>query len=105
MQDMENKDEMLKSFFREQKKEIADYGFSRRVTQKLPAHRNREWIVWSFALVGLTVSLIIGLHTGFIIKLIMWLFQLPFYYILGGLFCFPLLSIPLIFIKGRKSWF
>jgi hypothetical protein len=45
---METDDELLRKFFADNKHEIADNGFSRRVMRRLPARRTRLlWHVWS----------------------------------------------------------
>jgi len=60
---MEDKDEiLLKDFFRENRQEIADDGFSRRVMNRLP--ERRIWIV-SQLLTALTVVLSMGVFIYF----------------------------------------
>ncbi|KAA6307821.1 hypothetical protein EZS27_040505 [termite gut metagenome] len=44
---METDDELLKQFFSEQKKEIADNGFTRRVIRHLPDRRKRLATLWT----------------------------------------------------------
>lgn len=61
-----NNDKMLKEFFGEQKKEIADFGFSQRVMRKLPEQTDRSWIVGLFAGIGFALALFLGLQTGLI---------------------------------------
>lgn len=91
---METKDtdKLLKNFFGEHKQEIQDNGFTRRVMQKLPEQADRSWIVWCFALVGMALSLILGFSSGSIQAGITYLLQIPVYYLIGIVFCFPLIS-------------
>ena len=44
---MENDDRLLKQFFADNKQEIEDNGFSRRVMRRLPARSNRLAQLWS----------------------------------------------------------
>lgn len=44
---METDDKLLNQFFTEQKKEIEDKGFSRRVMRSLPGRRNRLNQLWT----------------------------------------------------------
>jgi len=85
-------DKLLKDFFSENKHEIADNGFTRRVMINLPDHADRVWIVWIFAAIGMAISLYLGITTGFIDQILIILKHVPFYYIIGGIFCFPLVG-------------
>ena len=106
MLDMEtnNNDKLLKEFFGEMKQEIPDDGFSKRLMRKLPEQPERSWIVWAFACIGLLLSLFIGIYTGSILFLLMFLEHLPIYYLLAGVFCFPLIgSLSLYFMQNKSQ--
>ena len=90
---METNDQMLKQFFSEQKHEIADNGFSRRVMRNLPETADRSWIVWIFAAIGMAISIYFGLTSGMLEHAFSLLFKsVPYYYLLAGIACFPLLG-------------
>ena len=90
---METNDKLLKQFFSEQKQEIADNGFSRRVMRNLPETADRSWIVWIFAAIGMAISIYFGLTSGMLELAFSLLFKsVPYYYLLAGIACFPLLG-------------
>ena len=89
---METNDKLLKNFFSQNKQEIADNGFTRRVMRKLPEQADRSWIVWVFAAIGMTISIYLGIYSGLIEQIMLVFRQVPIYYLLGGIFCFPLVG-------------
>lgn len=89
---METNDKLLKDFFSQNKKEIADNGFTRRVMRKLPEQADRSWIVWVFAAIGMAISIYLGIYSGLIEQIMLVFRQVPIYYLLGGIFCFPLVG-------------
>jgi hypothetical protein len=89
---METTDKLLKDFFSQNKKEIADNGFTRRVMRKLPEQADRSWIVWVFAAIGMAISIYLGIYSGLIEQIMLVFRQVPIYYLLGGIFCFPLVG-------------
>lgn len=58
---MENDDKLLNQFFAEQKQEIEDKGFSRRVMRRLPEHRKRISHLWQGIFSLIATALFIGL--------------------------------------------
>ena len=103
---METKDtdKLLKNFFSEHKQEIQDNGFTRRAMQKLPEQADRSWIVWCFALMGMVLSLMLGFSSGSIQAAISYLFQIPVYYLIGAIFCFPLVSTVGLLLAQNKRF-
>lgn len=97
-------DNMLKQFFSEQKQEIADNGFSRRVMQKLPEQRDRSWIVWVFAAIGMAISLYFGLNSGLLNEGIMLLTSIPVLYLVAGIAAFPLIGTAGFFLMQEKNY-
>lgn len=96
-------DKMLKDFFSERKQEIADNGFTQRVMRRLPEQPDRSWIVWVFACIGMMLSLYLGFSSGAIQTLFIYLQKIPFYYLVGVVFCFPLVgSVGLYFAQNRN---
>jgi len=89
---METTDKLLKDFFSQNKKEIADNGFTRRVMRKLPEQADRSWIVWVFAAIGMAISIYLGIYSGLIEQIMLVFRQVSIYYLLGGIFCFPLVG-------------
>ena len=56
-----NEDKLLQKFFAEHRKDIADEGFTRRVIQRLPAHKNRTAQIWTFCCSVLTLVAFVAL--------------------------------------------
>jgi hypothetical protein len=98
------KDNMLKGFFGEQKQEIADNGFTKRVMQKLPEQADRGWIVWVFAAIGMTISLFLGINSGLFQNTLMILTHIPVYYLVAGIFCFPLVGTAGFYFTQNKHY-
>jgi O-antigen/teichoic acid export membrane protein len=100
---METNDQMLKDFFSENKKEIADFGFSQRVMRKLPEQRDRSWIVWLFTSIGIALTLLVGMYSGIIPYLFRYVQIIPKEFILIGAFAFSLVSIvTVLFGQSRR---
>jgi len=99
-----DKDKLLKDFFSERKLEIADNGFTRRVMQRLPEQADRSWIVWIFAAIGMAISIYLGITFGLIVHIISLLNQVPIYYILGIVFCFPLIGTAGFYLSQNRNY-
>jgi len=97
-------DIMLKKFFSDQKQEIVDNGFSRHVTQNLPERIDRIWIVWAFAIVGMTISLLLGISSGLLQNLMAYITHIPINYLITGVFCFPLVGSAGYYFLQRKQY-
>ena len=101
---MEKNDNMLKDFFSENKKEIADFGFSQRVMRKLPEQRDRSWVMWLFAGIGIALTLLLGLSTGLIQYLFLYLQIIPQLYILIGVIGFSIVGGTAILLAQNKNY-
>lgn len=100
---METNDKLLKDFFSENKQEVQDNGFSQRVMQKIPEQTERGWIVWVFACIGLILTVALAIYTGLIQTMFIRFEQIPIYYLLAGIFCFPLIgSIGMYFTQNKN---
>ena len=99
-----NKDKLLKDFFSSYKQEIADNGFTARVMQRLPEETYRGWIVWIFAAIGMAITFYIGLQFGLVDQLLVLLKHVPVYYIVGGVFCFPLVGTAGFYFSQTKTY-
>ena len=97
-------DIMLKKFFSDQKQEITDNGFSRRVAQRLPEQTDRTWIVWGFAIVGMTISLLLGISSGLLQNLMANMTHIHINYLITGVFCFPLVGTACYYFFQRKQY-
>jgi hypothetical protein len=87
-----NEDQLLKDFFKEQKKEIPDNQFAEKVIRKLPNKQHRlHWLVPFAALAGLFVTYCVVDVTKVISDLFFLLLQVPILYL--GILSF---SIPFI---------
>jgi hypothetical protein len=99
---METNDEMLKQFFGEQKKEIADFGFTHRVMRKLPSVTDRSWIVWLMAALGMTLTIWLGMATGLIPYIFRILQIIPQLYIAGSVFTTSILTGIAVVVAHRQ---
>ena len=99
-----NKDKLLKDFFSGYKQEIADNGFTARVMQRLPEETYRGWIVWIFAAIGMAITFYIGLQMGLVDQLLVLLKHVPVYYIVGGVFCFPLVGTAGFYFSQTRDY-
>jgi len=97
-------DKLLKDFFSEQKQEIADNGFSQRVNRRLPEHIDHSWIVWIFAAIGMALSIYLGITTGLIEQIMLIIKQVSIFYILGGIFCLPLVGSAGYYFTQTKNY-
>ena len=105
MQDMETikTDKLLKYFFKEAKQEVPDNGFTQRVMRKLPEQTDRSWIMWLFSAIGLALSLYIGLNSGLLQQVILIFEKVPIYYLLAGVFSFPLVGTAGFYLVQNKN--
>lgn len=97
-------DKLLKDFFSEHKQEIADNGFTQRVMRQLPEHADRGWIVWIFAAFGMAITIYLGITTGLVEQILILLKHVSIYYILGGIFCFPLVGTAGFYLTQNKNY-
>ena len=101
---METNDKMLKDFFGENKKELADNGFSKRVMRNLPETADRSWIVWIFSAIGMAISIYFGLTSGMLEHSFALMFKsVPYYYLLAGITVFPLLGTAGYYLAQNKN--
>ena len=100
---METNDKMLKDFFSENKQEIADNGFTNRVIRKLPETADRSWIVWIFAAIGMAISMYLVINSTIIEQLFLAFRHISIYYILGTVFCLPLLGTAGYYLSQNKQ--
>jgi predicted membrane-bound dolichyl-phosphate-mannose-protein mannosyltransferase len=99
-----NNNKVLKDFFGENKKEIADFGFSQRVMRKLPAQADRSWIMWLFAGIGMALTILLGLYTGLIQYVFLVVQIIPQLYILIGVLSFSVIGGTAVLL-GQKRRF
>lgn len=105
--DTKDKDLLIKKFVFENTHEIADNGFTESVMQKLPATHKSEsynWIVWLTGFIGLSVSLLFGIGTGWFDELLNWLINVPILYISFAVFCFPIVSSVWYFFFYERNF-
>ncbi len=91
-----NKDEeLIYKFFKKNKSEIADNGFSDKLKLRLPERKkNYDWIVWIFASAGISVTLYIVINLQIVIQLPAFNDGKSIFYFIGGVFILPLLLCP-----------
>ena len=97
-------DNLLKGFFGEYKQEIADNGFTQRVMQKLPEQTYRGWIVWIFAALGMAITIYLGITIGLVDQVLLLLKHVPVYYLIAGIFCFPLVGTAGFYFSQNKNY-
>ena len=97
-------DKLLKDFFSEHKQEIADNGFTQRVMRRLPEEAYRGWIVWIFAALGMAITIYFGITLGLIEQIMLLLKHVPIYYILGIIFCLPLVGTAGFYFTQNKNY-
>ena len=100
---METNDKLLKDFFSENKQEIADNGFTRRVMRQLPETADRSWIVWVFSAIGMAISMYLVINSTIIEQLLLFFRHVSIYYILGTVFCLPLLGTAGYYVSQNKQ--
>lgn len=59
---VENNDKLLKQFFANNRQEIADNGFTRRMTHRLPGRSRRLSMIWAAFCFTLALALFISLN-------------------------------------------
>jgi len=72
--------------------------------QRLPEETYRGWIVWIFAAIGMALTFYIGLQSGLVDHLLVLFKHVPVYYIIGGVFCFPLLGTAGFYFSQTKDY-
>ena len=97
-------DNLLKGFFSDYKQEIADNGFTQRVMQKLPEQTYRGWIVWIFAALGMAITIYLGITIGLIEQIVSLMKHVPVYYLIAGIFCFPLVGTAGFYFSQNKDY-
>lgn len=105
MQDMETNhdDQMIRNFFQENKKEIDDKFFTKRVIQKLPARKkNYEWIIVLFTAIGTLLAGLLGRNSQLPSIYIPLPDQVTLYYLLGGVFVFPFVMLLIYKLLNNK---
>lgn len=95
---------MLKDFFSENKKEIADFGFSQRVMRKLPVQADCSWIMWMFTGIGIVLTLLLGLYTGLIQYAFLFVQIIPQLYILIGVIGFSIVGGAAVLLGQKKNY-
>jgi hypothetical protein len=97
-------DKLLEGFFSEYKQEIADNGFTQRVMQRLPEQTYRGWIVWIFAAMGMAITIYLGITIGLVDQILSLLKHVPVYYLIAGVFCFPLVGTAGFYFSQNKNY-
>ena len=92
MEQYETYEKTVRKFLNQNKTEIPDKGFSQKVMKNLPVTDKHDWIVWTFAVIGLSISVGIAFYSGFIQNVFQTVQQAPFYYFAGAVFCFPFIA-------------
>ena len=93
-------DTMIRAFMQENKQEVPDVFFSRKVMQKIPPVRSsKEWIVIPFAALGTLLAWMLGTVKPFVISMPD---NFNIYYQLGGVAVIPFVFLALFYIRERK---
>lgn len=95
-------DILIKQFFQENKKEIADNHFTEKVMRRLPEKKkNYEWIVVIFAGLGTLLSIILKWDYQLPELVITLPASIPIYYLLAAMFAIPF--VVLLFSSSLKN--
>ena len=86
-----DKDKNLKTFFKQNKQEIPDNGFTNRTLQYLPQRKDYSWIVWLLTTIGIAIALYIGIFSDWLMNFLEHIMNLPLIYLLIGAALFPLI--------------
>ena len=96
-------DRMIRNFIQQNKKEIEDNFFTSRLMQKLPAKkRSYEWIIVLFTAIGTLIAGLLGWNNGLPVISIPIPDQNTLYYLLGGIFIFPLVMLLIYELLNSK---
>ena len=101
-----NKDLLIKNFMLDNMHEIDDNGFSERVSRKLPEskkQKNHNWIILLTGFLGLLVSLVLGVSSGALHELIIWIVNIPVLYFSFLVFCIPIVVSAWYFLFYERS--
>lgn len=102
---MESKydDRMIRNFFQENKKEIEDNRFTKKVMQKLPEKKkNYDWIIVLFTALGTLIAGLLGWNNQLPVISISIPDQTFLYYLLGGVFVFPFVMLLIYELLNNK---
>lgn len=96
----DREDRMIRAFMQENKQEMPDVFFSRKVMQKLPpVRRSKEWIVIPFAALGTLLAWMMGTVKPVVISMPD---NFNIYYLLGGVAVIPFVFLAMFYIRERK---
>lgn len=96
-------DMMIRAFMQENKQEVPDVFFTRKVMQKLPsAHRSKEWIIIPFAALGSILAWMLGSIPSFQLTALQLPESFSIYYLLGGIATMPFIVLALYLIKEKR---
>lgn len=96
-------DRIIRNFFQENKKEIEDKHFTKKVMQKLPEKKkNYDWIIVLFTAMGTLLAALLGWNTQLTLISISVPDHTTLYYLLGGIFAFPLVILLIYELLNSK---
>ena len=103
---MENrKVDILNTFFAEKRQEVPDNGFTQKVILQLPVVRRNHIIIGLFTYLGIILSSIFALNSGFIENVFLLLKAIPAIYFIGAISLIPFIYFCGILIFSRNTRF
>lgn len=100
---MKNEDTMIRAFMQDQKKEVDDVYFSRKVMQKLPpVRRSKEWIVIPFAALGTLLAWLLSTDNSFRFVQLQMPVSINIYYLLAAVAIIPFVVLTMYCLKEKK---
>lgn len=102
---MKNNDDMLiRQLMQQNKHKIDDNGFTNRVMQHIPKTGNKEWIVLLFGALGTLLTIWLALPLIPASVSISLPDTMTSWYILGGIFCLPLIVLSFYSVSGNRRF-
>ena len=98
-----NEDKLLKSFFSQNKPEIADNGFTQKVMRRLPENEQiTGWIILMFTALGCLITFALVDVPEVISEIFTFLLGVPIYYLLGGFMLIPIVTLVVMIAYRRE---
>lgn len=99
-----NEDKQIRNLLQLNKTEVADNGFTDRVMQHIPKTDNKDWIIVLFGAIGTILTLWLALPLLPPSISITLPDKMTIWYMLGGVFCLPLIVLSIYSVSGNRRF-